>query len=356
MKQKKPATERVAEKAFDSNAFQVSWQIHLRAFGPLLAPAFADNEPARVHLCNALNHIARGDAAGARKLLGKITSEAKSDADRAMLAFAYALACESQGDGSAATRRYRETVGYSRDFYLPYAKLARAAHLTADFEAAADHYREAIRALLRGEANEQTRAQIASLRVNLASALTMMHDYEAAAEALAEARADLPEQPGREATEAILAAAEGDAPRVEALIATLSRTLPPAVEETRRMTTEILAGKHPHFSPMEIDPAVLDAFWQWCAARETTFTVMLRAGKAEDVGAMLGIKLAPLSPYLLREVKVTVTPTITDAEVQGGMTVTLGDYFMVALRTLYEALIARRPAGLLPMLTFCVGH
>ncbi len=87
MKQKRAATDRMAEKALDSNAFQASWQIHLRAFGPLLAPAFADNEPARIHLCNALNHISRRNCDRGEKLLTSLDASATTDADRAMLTF-----------------------------------------------------------------------------------------------------------------------------------------------------------------------------------------------------------------------------------------------------------------------------
>ncbi len=351
MDPKKPVSERIADQAFDNETFQMSWQIHMRAFGPLLAPAFVDNTPARVHLCNALNRISRRDIRGGMELVDKLTAAVRCDADRAVLAFARALACEMLGDSEGAVPYYAETVQYNDAFYLPHVKLARAAHVDADFDGAAEHYRAAIRCLLRGAANEQIRTQIAALRTNLASALTMMHDYEAAASELATAKAELPEQPGREATEAILAAAMGDDARVEALLTALAVSIPQAAEETRRMTAEILAGKHPHFASVETDPAALDAFWRWCASREAAVQDLQSAGDTDGLSDLLGERLAVLSPYLRRPVKIAVTPTDAD-----GWIVTLGDYHMVALRTLYEALLHARPDGLLPSLTFSIGH
>ncbi len=360
MKQKKTTTQKLVEEAFDSPAFQASFQVHMRAFGPLLEPAFADNQIARVYLCNALNHISRREVERGCALLDKIAPSAQNDADRAMLSCARGLAAEIAGDHVSAFQHYRDTVACSDAFYFPYTKLARAYHIAAAFGDAAEAYRAAIRCLLRGEANEQTRTQVASLRVNLASTLTMMHDCEAAAEALAESRRDLSTLAGREATEAILAAAMGDRDRVETLLSTLSETLPQAVEDTRRMTAEILAGKHPHFSPVPADPAALDAFWQWGASGETTLAVWCAEGDTEALTAFFAERLAPLSPYLKRTPKVTVTPAedaaTTETAAQGRMTVLLGDYYMVALHTLYEELLARRPAHTAAMLAFALGH
>ncbi len=351
MKPKKNAAEKIAEKVVASPTFQQSWQVHIKAFGPLLESAFANNDPARVHLCNALNHLSRRDVGRASELLDQITASAETDADRAALCFFRGLSFEAVGNHSLATKCYRATVACNNRFYLPYHKLARAAHVAAEFDEAAAHYRSAIRCLLHSEANEQTRAQIAAIRTNLASALTMMHDYEAAAAELATARDELPEQPGREATEAILAAAMGDRYHVEMLIRTLFETVPQAVSDTRRMTDEILIGEHPHFSPVKTDPADLDEFWARCASVEMTVKYLFDKGDIESVKRLIGERLAPLSPYLERSVKLELIP-------EGGpmWMLRLGDYYMVALRTLYEELIARRPDGILPMLLLEIGH
>ncbi len=351
MKKKKNAADRIAEKAFASPAFQQSWQVHMKAFGPLLEAAFANNAPARVHLCNALNHLSRRDVRRADELLDQIAAAVETDADRAAVCFFRGLSFEAVGNSDLATKCYHSTVAYNDRFYLPYYKLARAAHVAAAFDEAADHYRNAIRCLLHSEANEQARAQIAAIRTNLASMLTMMHDYESASVELATAKVELPEQPGREATEAILAAAMGDRYRVEILIRALFENVPQAVPETRRMTDEILVGEHPHFSPVATDPADLDAFWQWCASVESTVQFLFQKGDTESVRKLLAERLSPLAPYCKRPVKLELIP-----EGDPQWTLRLGDYYMVALGTLYQDLIARRPAGILPALTLEIGH
>ena len=70
--EKTPLVEKMAEKAFESEAFQKSWQMHERAFGPILLPAFTDSMAARVHLTNALNHISRRETDRGIELLEKI--------------------------------------------------------------------------------------------------------------------------------------------------------------------------------------------------------------------------------------------------------------------------------------------
>ena len=49
--------DKIAEKAFRSKKIQQSWEVHVRAFGPILTEAFCENEQARIHLTNALNQI-----------------------------------------------------------------------------------------------------------------------------------------------------------------------------------------------------------------------------------------------------------------------------------------------------------
>lgn len=40
---KEALADKLARKSFESAAFQQSWQVHMRAFGPILEPAFEGN-------------------------------------------------------------------------------------------------------------------------------------------------------------------------------------------------------------------------------------------------------------------------------------------------------------------------
>ena len=46
-----------------------SWEIHRQAFGPILEPAFIENQQVRILLINALNHISRRDMKRRRSIL-----------------------------------------------------------------------------------------------------------------------------------------------------------------------------------------------------------------------------------------------------------------------------------------------
>ena len=54
---KETFAEKLARKSFNSAGVQRSWQMHMKAFGPILEPAFAEDFQTRIHLVNALNHI-----------------------------------------------------------------------------------------------------------------------------------------------------------------------------------------------------------------------------------------------------------------------------------------------------------
>lgn len=56
---------------FEGAAFALwqSWETHRQAFGPILEPAFDENQEARVLLIDALNHISRREVKQGMELL-----------------------------------------------------------------------------------------------------------------------------------------------------------------------------------------------------------------------------------------------------------------------------------------------
>lgn len=227
-------------------ALRQSWEVHRQAFGPILEPAFEENPQVRILLINALNHISRREIKRGMELLKEIHPYCIYDEDRAAWTFFVGLCFEMAGAREQMLQWYADAGKYDHRFYLPYLKLAKAAHSEAQFEKAKGYYETAIECLLEMPENDKDEIILGSAYTNLTSCLTMLHQYPAAEAAWKEAQ-KYPLQPGAAATAAILYAAMGNGEKAAAYIEELKQKLPAWVEQTQTMTQQILNGTHPHF-------------------------------------------------------------------------------------------------------------
>ena len=227
-------------------ALRQSWEIHRQAFGPILEPAFVENPQVRILLINALNHISRREVKQGMEILKEIHPHCVYDEDKAAWAFFVVLCFEMGGAQEQMLQWYEKAGEVGHRFYLPYLKLAKAAHSAAQFEKAADYYKTAIACLLEMSENEKDEIVLGSAYTNLTSCYTMLHQYPSA-ESAWQAAQKYPLQPGANATAAILYAAMGNAEKTEKHINSLKEKFPAWVVQTQQMTDQILAGTHPAF-------------------------------------------------------------------------------------------------------------
>ncbi len=227
-------------------ALQYSWEVHRQAFGPILEPAFAENQQVRIVLINALNHISRREVKRGMELLKEIYPHCTCDDDKAAWAFFVGLCFEMGGARDQMLEWYEKAGGFGHRFYLPYLKLAKAAHTAAQFEKAKGYYETAIDCLLETSENDRDETAIGSAYTNLTSCLTMLHQYPEAKKAW-DAAQKYPAQPGADATAAILYAAIGDEEKTAQHIEQLKTKFPVWVAQTQEMTGQILKGTHPAF-------------------------------------------------------------------------------------------------------------
>ena len=231
---------------FETAAFALrrSWEIHRQAFGPILEPAFVENQQVRILLINALNHISNRDVKRGMELLKEIHPHCIYDEDKAAWTFFVGLCFEMGGAREQMLQWYENAAKFGHRFYLPYMKLAKAAHAQAQFQKAADYYKTAIDCLLEMSENDQDQVILGSAYTNLTSCLTMLHQYTDAEKAWMTAQ-KYPLQPGADATAAILYAAMQNAEKTAAHIQQLKEKLPEWVAQTVEMTRQILDGTHP---------------------------------------------------------------------------------------------------------------
>ena len=172
------------------------------------------------------------------EILRQIKEHCIYDEDKAAWTFFVGLCFEMGGAKKQMLQWYADAGKYNHRFYLPYLKLAKAAHNEAQFEKAKGHYETAIECLLEMPEKDKDEELLGSAYTNLISCLTMLHQY-AAAESAWKAAQQYPLQPGSAATAAILYAAMGNTEKAAVYIEELKQKFPAWVAQTQAMTQQI---------------------------------------------------------------------------------------------------------------------
>ena len=233
---------------FESAEFSLrqSWEAHRQAFGPILEPAFVENQQVRILLINALNHISRREVKRGMELLKELHPHCIYDEDKAAWAFFVGLCFEMGGAKEQSLEWYEKAGAIGHRFYLPYLKLAKAAHGASQLEKAKGYYQTGIACLLEMPENDKDEIMLGSAYTNLASCLTMLHQYDEAEKAWLTAQ-QYPAQPGADATAAILYAAMGNREKSTAYIQQVKEKLPALLPQIQSTVQQILDGTHPAF-------------------------------------------------------------------------------------------------------------
>lgn len=240
--------ENMSNEAFDKakESLEFSWEVHRQAFGPILEPAFVENQQVRVPLIAALNHISRREVKRGLEILQSLKEHCIYDEDKAAWTFFVGLCFEMAGQKEQMLRWYEEAGKFGHRFYLPYLKIAKAEHNGGQFEKALNYYALAITCLLEMREEDKDEVIIGSAYTNMTACLTMLYRFEEAEKAWETAKY-YPQQPASAATAAILYAAMGKVDDCAAYIKELEGQMPALVPQIKMMTQQILRGEHPHF-------------------------------------------------------------------------------------------------------------
>ncbi len=332
--------EKLAKKTFESDTIQKSWKAHMQAFGPILEPAFVNNYRAKLKLTAALNYISNRKIQNGLQQLQLIEKACPTDADKAAWLFCMGLCFEMANINSEMIAYYQAAGEYDHRFYLPYLKIAKAAHNDAVFEIAQENYTKAIRCLNEGEIDNQKRIILGSAYTNYASCLTMMHRYDEAKEALKKSTEVLPEQSGRAATAAILHAAIGNAEKAQYYTNVVATEMPAFYERTKKMVSDILDKRHPHFNLVTLEERAMEMFWNWFVSNEMTLLERLEIKDYNTVFRMIQPKLKEVFPFMERDPEFQIEPQ------ESFYRIIFADFFMVSLEHGYEKLIQIAPKAL----------
>ena len=347
---KESLADKLARKSFESAAFQQSWQVHLRAFGPILEPAFEGNYQAKVHLCAGLNHISKKQIPQGLTTISKLDKYVQTDADKCAYAFFLGLCCELSGKQDQMVALYTMANQFGHKLYLPYLKVGKFYLNGRMYEKAEENYRSAIDCFTGTGLNAQEKIILGSAYGNLASCLLQMHRYEEAEEALNTSRSLQPDAPGRAAIEAPLYALRGEAEKVSQCLEVLKAHAPAAVQALRETTDRILAKTDPLFFPQPLDEEKIAAFWDWFGDYEDTLKGLLSQEDYEKALTPVGEKLLETFPFL-EEI-----PNVALGKNEQGWVIRLQDLYAVAVMDAYEKLLEACPEWIKAAWQFDVAH
>lgn len=345
---KETFADKLAKKTYFSVKFQQTWQVHEKAFGPILTPAFADDYPSRVHLAAALNNISRQEIKKAFRRLMRLQKACVTDADRAAWSFFLGLAFQYAGDQDNMAACYAEAGRYHHRFYLPYLSLAKYGHQEARFDNAEAYYRLAIRCLEETGSDFENQKILASGYANLASCLTMMHRFEEASAALEASGKLTPDFPQRFAAEAILCAALDQPQKVAECLDRLDALAPQLTEVTDQTARKILTHQHPQFCKYDEapDPEKTLAFWNWFTENQQRLREQAVDGQPEEFTLDMKVNF----PYMERPIHLVIRKTGDRCLLE------ISDYYMTALRCDLEDLLFDRPKELNEIWDFSIIH
>ena len=264
--------------------------------------------------------------------------------------FFFGLCFEVMGEKDRMLACYNASGEYGHSFYLPYLKIAKSAHSDSVYDVAEQNYRSAISCYDGIALSERDKVILASAYSNLAACLTMMHRYSDAENALATSAAILPQQQGRDATQAILYAAMGNEVEAAKCIENLKLQLPTLVSPTQQNISKILNGTHPHFHIVEINHDNINRFWQWFKDHAPEIASHAERGSYDEILSSLQVQLASVFPFMERPCELGIMPQ------EYGYEITFADFYMVSLQNGYKQLIAACPEVLRQQWHFTLAH
>ena len=342
--------DKMARKAFEKPDVRKSWETHMRAFGPILEPAFADNLQARIHLTAALNHISNRNLAQALMKLKALQKAVVNDADKAALLFCLGLYGEMAGSREQMLAYYTYANECGHRFYLPYLKVAKFYLESRMYREAEANFCKAIDCFRAVSLSDVDKIILGSAYANLASCLTMQHRYDEAEAALKNSRTIWRSAPGRAAAEAVLCAIRGDAPGVEACLGVLKTQGEQYYSAVKKSTDGILEGTDPMFFELPVDEDKIAAFWQWFVGYEEQMKTLLDREKYDEGLTPVARQLLAGFPFL-EEI-----PNVGLGKNEKGYVVELKDYDAVAIAAAYEKLVSACPEDIKARWQFVIAH
>ena len=332
----KSFVDKLAKKSFNLSAVKSSWDTHMQFFGPILGPAFEGDDVGRVNLTAALNLISNQKTNEGMKKIQSLFNRCRTDADKAALLFFTGVCFEMSGRQEEMVELYTSANEYEHNFYMPYIKVARYYLMHCMYDKAEENFRRAIVCFENKELTDQDRDILDAAYSNLASCLVMMHQYEAAENAVKESKRILPDSAKPYAAESMLFALRGETEEAYRCLGLLKEEAPDVYTNVKDNVDKILDHSSPLFYSVPIDEENIRFFWKWFISYEDELTQKLDSEAYEEAVTPIAEKLLYTFPFM------EVQPYIAIGKDEEGFFFILHDIYAVSLMEAYEKLVNMR--------------
>ncbi len=284
-----------------------AWEAYTQNYGAWMANAFQNQKKSKEQFLSALDSLQKNYPKAAVQLLDtELKSLCKTTEEKTVWLFFMGIAYESMEQYAKAFLYFTAASEYETESPMIYQKLADCAYRENLFGFAECNYKEAIR-LYRQE-KESSSHKLATLYASLASALTMMHEYQAAEEALISSEKEH-KTPEAQKARALLCAAQGDYEKAEAALKLfLKQSGSQDDQNIQRQIDAIRSGTHEQFSTISVENSDVKTFWRWFSGKAESYFSILDADQPEEISeitAEISSRLKKVFPYIQHTIAVS---------------------------------------------------
>lgn len=316
-----------------------AWEAYTKTYGDWMANAFQDQKKVKEQFLSALDSLHKNyPKAAVQTLDSELKTFCKTDAEKAVWLFFMGVAHEAMEQYANALLYFTSASEYETEGPAIYQKLADCAYREELFGFAECNYQEAIR--LYEQEKDVSSHTLAALYASLASCLIMMHDHNAAEEALIHSEKLENKLAEAQKARSLLYAVKGEFEKAEA-----SLKLALKQEGVRRDSVlqkqmdDIRSGTSEHFSTIFVENSEIQSFWRWFSKRLDAYLAVLDSDRMDEITKMtseISQRLKKVFPFIQSAISVSAYKNET-------YSIFVADFYIKSLSDGLEALFTEIP-------------
>jgi tetratricopeptide (TPR) repeat protein len=319
-----------------------AWDAYTKTYGDWMANAFQDQKKVKEQFLSALDSLHKNyPKAAVQTLDSELKAYCKTDEEKTVWLFFMGIAHKNMEQYANALLYFTSAAEDETESPEIYQHLADCAYREGLFGFAECNYLEALRLY---EQNEETSSHtLAVVYAALASCLIMMHDYNAAQEALESSEKKESKLPEALKAKVLLHAVRGEFEKAEASLKTLLKQKGVQEDSTLRHQIEALrSGTSEHFSTFFVENSEIQSFWRWFAKRLDSYLAVLEADQADEISKItleISKRLKKVFPFIQFPISISAYKNET-------FSIFISDFYTKSLSDGLEALLREMPENI----------
>ena len=281
---------------------QRRWQWCMAHYRPVLENTFQDNDAARLLVMKVLRQIRADQIDGAQNTLNALRPvfNQAGNEEKALWHILHALHQMRSGHWKKMAANLKSAHKYGHRYYLAHIYHAEYYMNTRYlYPEAVEHFNKAIECLYAyPPMTERIRGIIGSAYADIAEALTMMHQFEDAKDAIRKAENMKAEPAYLLRSKALLYAAMRQPMEAKQCLSKLEGMETEQDPDFGDRIRRILAEEHPHFTAFPMgSPEQFAEYWRYFLEKEDEIQTLLRSGHLAEANDIIFSPLVAMDVY-----------------------------------------------------------